>query len=94
MRPFRISNFGFRIWPRGMFSVALALVLLAAPLPYLGQQPAKVYRIGWLGITTIGVETDSHHCPTRGDLSMLAAALAGNSYSHRLPSGTARAILG
>jgi putative ABC transport system substrate-binding protein len=27
----------------------LALGLLAAPLPSDGQQPAKVYRIGWLG---------------------------------------------
>jgi ABC-type uncharacterized transport system substrate-binding protein len=32
-----------------MFIVALALSILAAPVPSHGQQPAKVYRIGYLG---------------------------------------------
>jgi putative ABC transport system substrate-binding protein len=48
-------------------SVILALGLLASPVPSPGQQPAaKVYRIGWLGTASGGVETDSHHCPIQG----------------------------
>jgi len=35
--------------PRAIFVVALGFALLAAPVPSHGQQPAKVYRIGWLG---------------------------------------------
>jgi len=49
-----------------LFVVALALGLLAAPVLSHGRQPGKVYRIGWLGNTTSGVETDSHHCPMQG----------------------------
>ena len=41
--------------------VSLALALLATPLPSHAQQPGKVYRIGWLGTTSGGGETDSHH---------------------------------
>jgi len=31
-----------------VLSVSLALTLLTAPVPSPGQQPGKVYRIGWL----------------------------------------------
>jgi putative ABC transport system substrate-binding protein len=46
MRQFRILN---RIGSMGIFIVALALGPLAAPAPSHGQQPAKVYHIGYLG---------------------------------------------
>jgi putative ABC transport system substrate-binding protein len=45
----------------------LALALLAAPLPSHGQQPGKVYRIGYLD-TSPNVQTlDPHHCPLESD---------------------------
>lgn len=31
------------------------------------QQPGKVYRIGILGISTFGFETDAHQCPVKGN---------------------------
>jgi putative ABC transport system substrate-binding protein len=37
-----------------------------APVPSDGQQPAKVYRIGWLGVSTGGYETNPQHCPVLG----------------------------
>ena len=46
--------------------MALALCLLAAPIPSDAQQPGKVYRIGYLGISTAGYETDAHHCQIKG----------------------------
>jgi ABC-type uncharacterized transport system substrate-binding protein len=48
-------------------SVILACGLVAAPLPSDGQQPAKVYRIGYLGATQAPLEQTPQHCPTRGD---------------------------
>ncbi len=48
-------------------SVILALALLAAPLPSYGQQPGKVYRIGYLGLSGGGYPTDSHQCPRPGN---------------------------
>ncbi len=101
MRSFRISNpsaglgtgFGFRIWPRAIFTLAFAIGLLAAPVPSHGQQPAKVYRIGWLGVTTGGYETNPQHCPIKGRLSWQEDALTAHSYSHCLSSGIPRAIL-
>jgi putative ABC transport system substrate-binding protein len=47
-------------------SVILALALLAAAFPSHGQQPAKVYRIGWLGVSAGGYETNPQHCPVKG----------------------------
>jgi len=67
MRPFRISNFGFRIWARASFIVALALGLVAVPLPSHGQQPGKVYRIGYFGATEAPMEQTPQHCPIRSD---------------------------
>ena len=48
-------------------SVVLALTLLAAPFPADAQQSGKVYRIGWLGISTGGYDTNPRHCPMTGD---------------------------
>ena len=51
-----------------MFSVALALGLLAAPFPSYGQQPAKVYRIGvfWASTPPSPANTSPQQCPIRG----------------------------
>ncbi len=51
-----------------VLSVVLALVLLAAPFPSDGQQPAKVYRIGYLSSGTPPAPTDTspQHCPIKG----------------------------
>jgi putative ABC transport system substrate-binding protein len=63
VRPFRISNFGSRIWP----TVILILAILAAPFPSDGQQPAKVYRIGYLDTIPLApTDTTPHHCPLKG----------------------------
>ena len=43
-----------------VLGVLLMLVLLAAPVPSLGQQPGKVYRIGWLWSSR--PETDPRVC--------------------------------
>lgn len=47
-------------------SVILALALLAAPVPSNGQQPAKVYRIGYLLPSAGGYEAGPQHCPIQG----------------------------
>jgi len=49
-----------------LLSIILAFALLAAPLPSDGQQPAKVYRIAYLGVSTGGYDTDPHNCPIQG----------------------------
>jgi len=68
VKQFRISNFGFRIWPRAICIVALALSLLAAPVPSPGQQPGKVYRIGYLGNNAFAPTEEIHpqRCPVTG----------------------------
>ena len=50
----RLPIADFRLWSRAsaIFTM-LALGLLAAPLPSDGQQPAKVYRIGYLSPGTL-----------------------------------------
>ena len=50
-----------------MFTVFLALALIEAPVPSLGQQAAKVYRIGYLG-TGSPEPTDQtpQQCPIKG----------------------------
>jgi putative tryptophan/tyrosine transport system substrate-binding protein len=48
MTQFRMLNFEFRIGSATIFIVAFVLGLLASPVPSPGQQPAKVYRIGFL----------------------------------------------
>jgi len=48
-------------------SVTLALGILAAPFPSDGQQPAKVYRIGWLGNDAVPAEDiNPQNCPIKG----------------------------
>jgi putative tryptophan/tyrosine transport system substrate-binding protein len=59
VKQFRNSKFEIRI-------LSLALAILASLVPSCGQQPAKVYRIGWLGTNSGGGETDSHRCPIKG----------------------------
>jgi len=45
----------------------LALGILAAPSPCDGQQPPKVYRIGYFGASPAPMEQTPQHCPIRGD---------------------------
>jgi len=50
----RLPIADFKLWSRaGAVSTILALSLFAAPLPSDGQQPAKVYRIGYLSPGTL-----------------------------------------
>jgi hypothetical protein len=63
----RVPDCGLRNGPAALFTVALALALLAAPVPSPGQQPAKVYRIGFLNISAAGYDTDPHHCFLPGE---------------------------
>jgi putative ABC transport system substrate-binding protein len=48
-------------------SVVIAVSILMGPSASDAQQKAKVYRIGCLGISTFGAETDSHNCPIKGN---------------------------
>ena len=44
------SHWEVLMTPReAVLSLILALALVAPPVPSPGQQPGKVYRIGWLG---------------------------------------------
>jgi putative ABC transport system substrate-binding protein len=54
-----------RNWPTSIFIIALAL--LVAPVSSAGQQPGKVYRIGYLGAGTAPTEQTAHHCPSQPD---------------------------
>jgi len=47
-------------------SILLAFAILAEQPATNAQQTGKVYRIGYLGITTSGFETDPRHCPIEG----------------------------
>jgi putative ABC transport system substrate-binding protein len=47
-------------------ALSVILAFLAVPVCSPAQQPGKVYRIGYLGISTAGYETDAHHCQTTG----------------------------
>jgi putative ABC transport system substrate-binding protein len=50
-----------------LFSVLLALTVLAAPAPSGAQQPGKVYRIGWLGIRgPTPTDQTPQQCPIKG----------------------------
>ena len=46
-------------------SVILAFSLVAAPVPSDGQQPAKVYRIGYFGISLGTTDQTPQHCPIK-----------------------------
>jgi putative tryptophan/tyrosine transport system substrate-binding protein len=53
---------------RAVLGIILVLVLLAVPVLSLGQQPGKVYRIGWLsGSDPPTQETNPEGCPLVGD---------------------------
>jgi hypothetical protein len=51
-----------------VLSLILALALVAPPVPSPGQQPGKVYRIGWLGGAGPPAATDRspQQCPIKG----------------------------
>ena len=50
-----------------LLSVTLALAFLAAPIPSDAQQPAKVYRIGWIGIRgPTPTDQTPQQCPIKG----------------------------
>jgi putative ABC transport system substrate-binding protein len=66
VRQIQNPKFEIRNGPGAIFLVALVLCLLAAPGPSEGQQPAKVYRIGYLGVSTGGFETDPQQCLIQG----------------------------
>ena len=64
-------------------SVTLALALLAAPVPSSGQQPAKVYRIGWLGVgPPAPTNTNPHGCPIQFDPYWQATAEGLREYGY------------
>ena len=53
--------------PTAIFALAVALALLAAPVPSHGQQPGKVYRIGYLGVSVPApTDTTPQNCPIQG----------------------------
>ena len=67
MKLFWNAECGLRNGPAAIFILALALGLLAAPAFSHGQQPGKVYRIGYLSVSTGGYETNPpQHCPIQG----------------------------
>jgi putative ABC transport system substrate-binding protein len=49
-----------------VLTVILALALFAAPVPSLGQQPGKVYRIGYLVVGPAPAERTPQNCPIKG----------------------------
>jgi putative ABC transport system substrate-binding protein len=51
---------------RDMLIVALGLALLVVPVISHGQQPGKVYRIGYLAVSASGYETNPQQCPITG----------------------------
>jgi len=67
MKRLSIADFRFPIGTPAVIAMVLALGLLAAPLPADGQQPAKVYRIGWLGFDPAPTNATPHKCPINGN---------------------------
>jgi len=57
---------------KAVLSVTLALALLAAPFPSPGQQPEKVYRIGYLGGSLAPTDQTPQHCPIKSSPSWQA----------------------
>ena len=49
-----------------VLAVVLALVSLSFPVMSFAQQPAKVYRIGWLSSGLSPANADAHGCPING----------------------------
>ncbi len=53
--------------PTTIFVVALALALIMPPPPSNAQQPGKVFRIGWLGVSAPAPnDTTPQQCPMKG----------------------------
>ena len=74
----RLSITDFRLWSRASaVCTMLALSLFAAPLPADGQQPAKVYRIGYLSPATLAPS----------DKSAQGCTIKGNPFWHALVEG-------
>jgi len=58
---------GVTVKPRdALLSVIVALALIAIPLPSLGQQLGKVYRIGWLSGGLSPKPATPENCPLKG----------------------------
>ncbi len=66
MKRLRIVDCGLRKGPAVLLTVALAFCFLATPVASPGQQPGKVYRIGFLGVSTLGYDLDAKNCPREG----------------------------
>jgi putative ABC transport system substrate-binding protein len=52
---------------QAVLGVILVLVLLVFAVRYFGQQPAKFYRIGWLGSGLTPKNVDRQNCPLKGN---------------------------
>jgi putative ABC transport system substrate-binding protein len=66
MRRFSIADFRFSIGVPAVFILVLALALLAVPGAAEAQQPAKIYRIGFLAPDPAPAEPNPQHCPIKG----------------------------
>ena len=66
MRRLRIADCGLRIVGPAIFIVVVALGVLVIPLAAAAQQPAKVYRIGYLSSSALGHQTNPQQCPIKG----------------------------
>jgi hypothetical protein len=63
MRQLRVLSRQLGIGSTAIFIVTLALGILAVPLPSDGQQPARIYRIGYLGFSPTTTDLTPQHCP-------------------------------
>jgi putative ABC transport system substrate-binding protein len=70
--------------PRAVvLSVMLVLALLAAPVPSHGQQPGKVYRIGFLGSAAPAPTNQTpQQCPIKGGTGWLAMVEGLREYGY------------
>jgi putative tryptophan/tyrosine transport system substrate-binding protein len=66
MKRFSIADCRLPIGPARVFVVVLAFGILAMPLSAEAQQPPKAYRVGDLGVSTMGHETNPQQCLIRG----------------------------
>ncbi|TFH50725.1 MAG: ABC transporter substrate-binding protein [Lysobacterales bacterium] len=58
MRKFQIADFRLRIYATAIFVAVLALSLVATPLATRAQQTGRMYRIGFLGNSTVALEAN------------------------------------
>ena len=60
---------GVAVKPCGaLLGAILALAFLASPVPSPGEQPAKVYRMGWLASGRSPKAVSPENCPLKGSL--------------------------